>query len=77
MTSAVASKSHILSGGEGNDTVALGEVLGNEIDSIIDISNGYYSQVNGGVEKQVALLYDFENILGHENVNDTIIGNDV
>ncbi|CNK17975.1 putative virulence determinant [Yersinia pseudotuberculosis] len=77
LTSAAASKSHILSGGEGNDTVALGEVLGNEIDSIIDISKGYYSQVNGGVEKQVALLYDFENILGHENVNDTIIGNDV
>ncbi|WP_404273215.1 C80 family cysteine peptidase [Yersinia similis] len=77
LTSAAASKSHILSGGEGYDTVALGEVLGNEIDSIIDISKGYYSQVNGGVEKQVALLYDFENILGHENVNDTIIGNDV
>ncbi|WP_186371910.1 FG-GAP-like repeat-containing protein, partial [Yersinia aleksiciae] len=77
LTSSIATKSHILTGGAGSDTVALGEVLGDEVSSVIDINDGHYSQIEHGIVKRVAYLYDFENILGNESVNDEIIGNDL
>lgn len=77
LTQFIGSNVHILNGGGGNDTVSLGEALDNNVNSIIDINSGYYSQVFHNREKRVALLYDFENVIGHESVNDKIMGTDL
>jgi Ca2+-binding RTX toxin-like protein len=77
LTNVIGTKINTLKGGGGSDTIVLGEALGNEVSSIIDIKTGYYNQIDHGVEKRIALLFGFENVLGHESVNDTIIGNNL
>lgn len=76
LTKFIGTNIHILNGDKGNDTVTLGETLDKNIHSVIDINTGYYSQVSHDSEKRVALLYNFENVIGHESVNDKIMGTD-
>lgn len=74
LTKSIGTNIHILNGEGGSDTITLGEALDKSVHSIIDINTGYYSQVSYGREKSVALLYNFENVIGHESVNDKIMG---
>lgn len=77
LTKSIGTNIHILNGDGGSDTITLGEALDESVHSIIDINAGYYSQVSYGREKSVALLYNFENVIGHESVNDKIMGTNV
>nr|WP_222422325.1 C80 family cysteine peptidase [Yersinia mollaretii] len=76
LTKFIGTNIHILNGDRGNDTVTLGETLDKNVHSVIDINTRYYSQVSHDSEKRVALLYNFENVIGHESVNDKIMGTD-